>query len=172
MIIAGLYGGAIADRFDRRTVALLASLVAWASTVCLALLAWAHVEVVWTFYVITTVYAVAATHRLGDRQAITPRLLPAWLLPKAAALVGISGGLMARWARGRRGARRPGGLRLDLHRRRAALPRGALRPVDPASYQARGRRAPAGGFRSVLDGLSHLRRAPNVRTASSSTSSR
>ena len=36
MIVAGLYGGAIADRFDRRTVALSASTVAWASTVVLA----------------------------------------------------------------------------------------------------------------------------------------
>ena len=30
MIVAGLYGGAIADRFDRRAVALSASTVAWA----------------------------------------------------------------------------------------------------------------------------------------------
>ncbi len=44
MIVAGLYGGAIADRFDRRTVALTASSVAWVLTLALALIAWAEVD--------------------------------------------------------------------------------------------------------------------------------
>ena len=164
MIIAGLYGGAIADRFDRRTVALIASCVAWASTVCLALLAWASIEVIWTFYVITTVNAVAATIASATRQAITPRLLPAWLLPKAAALVGISGGLMVTVGPGVAGVlvARVGyawTYTVDVLLFLAGLfglwtlPR--IRPE--------GGRAPAGGIRSVLDGLSHLRRAPNVR---------
>ena len=164
MIVAGLYGGAIADRFDRRTVALIASFVAWASTVCLALLAWAGIEVIWTFYVITTVNAVAATIASATRQAITPRLLPAWLLPKAAALVGISGGLMVTVGPGVAGVlvARVGyawTYTVDVLLFLAGLfglwtlPR--IRPE--------GGRAPAGGVRSVLDGLSHLRRAPNVR---------
>jgi MFS family permease len=164
MIIAGLYGGAIADRFDRRTVALLASFVAWASTVCLALLAWAGIEVIWSFYAITTVNAVAATIASATRQAITPRLLPAWLLPKAAALVGISGGLMVTVGPGVAGVlvARVGyawTYTVDVLLFLAGLfglwtlPR--IRPE--------GGRAPAGGVRSVLDGLSHLRRAPNVR---------
>src|SRR6188768_552122 len=50
MIIAGLYGGAIADRFDRRAVALSASTVAWASTVVLATIVWAGITPVWVFY--------------------------------------------------------------------------------------------------------------------------
>jgi MFS family permease len=164
MIVAGLYGGAIADRFDRRTVALIASFVAWASTLCLALLAWAGLEVIWTFYVITTVNAVAATIASATRQAITPRLLPAWLLPKAAALVGISGGLMVTVGPGVAGVlvARVGyawTYTVDVLLFLAGLfglwtlPR--IRPE--------GGRAPAGGIRSVLDGLSHLRRAPNVR---------
>ncbi len=149
MIIAGLYGGAIADRFDRRTVALLSSLVAWASTVCLALLAWADVEAIWTFYVITTVNAVAATIASATRQAITPRLLPAWLLPKAAALVGISGRPHGHGGPGRGGgARGAGRLRVDLHRRRAALPRRASSACGrcPASGRRAGarRRAASG----------------------------
>jgi MFS family permease len=164
MIIAGLYGGAIADRFDRRTVALLASLVAWGSTVSLALIAWADVETVWMFYVITTVNAVAATIASTTRQAITPRLLPAWLLPKAAALVGISGGLMVTVGPGVAGVlvARVGyawTYTVDVLLFLAGffglwtLPR--IRPE--------GGRAPAGGIRSVLDGLAHLRRAPNIR---------
>ncbi|MDN5794841.1 MAG: MFS transporter [Intrasporangium sp.] len=94
MIAAGLYGGAIADRFDRRAVALIASVVAWLSTVALATVAWGRFEAVWVFYVITTVNAVAATIASATRQAITPRLLPVSLLPQAAALNGISMGFM------------------------------------------------------------------------------
>ncbi|HET7398254.1 MAG TPA: MFS transporter [Intrasporangium sp.] len=94
MILAGLYGGAIADRFDRRAVAIVASLVAWASTVALATVAWAQVSALAVFYVITTVNAVAATIASATRQAITPRILPPELLPKAAALSGISMGFM------------------------------------------------------------------------------
>jgi MFS family permease len=94
MIAAGLYGGAIADRFDRRAVALVSSIVAWLSTVVLATVAWGGLEVVWVFYVITTVNAVAATIASATRQAITPRLLPASLLPQAAALNGVGMGFM------------------------------------------------------------------------------
>ena len=164
MIIAGLYGGAIADRFDRRTVALLSSLVAWASTVCLALLAWAHVEAVWTFYVITTVNAVAATIASATRQAITPRLLPAWLLPKAAALVGISGGLMVTVGPGVAGVlvARVGyawTYTVDV----LLFLAGFFGLWTLPRIKPEGGRAPAGGIRSVLDGLSHLRRAPNIR---------
>ena len=151
MIVAGLYGGAIADRFDRRTVALSASTVAWASTVVLASIAWAGAEAVWIFYVITTVNAVAATIASATRQAITPRLLPREQLPKAAALLGISAGVMVTVGPGhRRCARRAGRLRLDLHRRRRALLRRLLRPVDAAAHPARGRarRRPVASARS------------------------
>ena len=40
MIIAGLYGGLLADTFDRRKVALIAETVAWISVIGLAILAW------------------------------------------------------------------------------------------------------------------------------------
>ncbi|RKT79985.1 putative MFS family arabinose efflux permease [Terracoccus luteus] len=164
MIVAGLYGGAIADRFDRRSVALSSSLVAWLATVSLALIAWGDVRVLWPFYVITTVQAVAATIASATRQAITPRLLPKELLPKAAALMGISSGFMVTVGPGIAGV-------LVAHVGYAwtysvdvllffaglfglwTLPR--IRPT--------GDHLPAGGFRSVVDGLSHLRRAPNVR---------
>jgi MFS family permease len=39
MILAGVYGGVLADSFDRRTVALVAEFLAWGSTAGLALLA-------------------------------------------------------------------------------------------------------------------------------------
>ena len=43
MIIAGIYGGLLVDTFDRRTIAILAEVVAWVSVVGLALLAWFQV---------------------------------------------------------------------------------------------------------------------------------
>lgn len=164
MIVAGLYGGAIADRFDRRSVALIASTVAWLATVSLALVAWAGPPPVWAFYVITTVQAVAATIASATRQAITPRLLPTHLLPKAAALMGISMGLMVTAGPALAGVlvARLGyawTYTVDVALFFAGffglwtLPR--IRPAHG--------RPQVGGLRSVVDGLSHLRRAPNVR---------
>lgn len=94
MIFAGLYGGMLADAFDRRLVLLVAAIVAWASTITLVALSVAGVEIVWPFYVVTTLNAVAATVIQAVRTAVTPRLLPARLLPAASALIGISTGLM------------------------------------------------------------------------------
>ncbi|MBN9631486.1 MAG: MFS transporter [Actinobacteria bacterium] len=94
MIVFGLYGGVLADAFDRRTVALVTAIVAWASTAGIALVAWMHVQVVWPLYVLTTVNAVATVMIGATRQAITPRLLPVRLLPAASALGGISMGVM------------------------------------------------------------------------------
>lgn len=94
MIVFGLYGGVLADAFDRRTVALVTAIVAWASTAGIALFAWMHVQVVWPLYVLTTVNAVATVMIGATRQAITPRLLPVRLLPAASALGGISMGVM------------------------------------------------------------------------------
>lgn len=94
MVIFGLYGGMLADAFDRRTVALIAAIVAWTSTATIATLAWLQVETVWPLYLLTTVNAVASTVIGSTRAAILPRLLPASLLPAASALQGISTGVM------------------------------------------------------------------------------
>ncbi len=93
MIVAGLYGGMLADAFDRRKVAFLSAVAAWGSTIGLATLAWTQVENVWPFYLLTTVNAVAATIVGTVRFAIVPRILPARLLPAASVLTGISGGI-------------------------------------------------------------------------------
>jgi MFS family permease len=98
MIIAGLWGGMLADAFDRRRVLILASVVAWASTFGLIAIAAYDATAdgrpeVWPLYVLTTVNAVAATISMATRAAITPRLLRADLIPAASALNGISFGL-------------------------------------------------------------------------------
>ena len=94
MICFGLYGGMLADAFDRRTVALTAAVVTWVSTAIIAVLAWSGSELVWPLYLLTTINAVSTTIVGTTRQAILPRLLPARLLPSAAALSGIAAGVM------------------------------------------------------------------------------
>ncbi|RUR01968.1 MFS transporter [Labedella endophytica] len=94
MIAAGLYGGMLADAFDRRRVALASSSVAWLATIGLALVAWGGSEVLWPFYVLTTLTSVAATITGTARQAIVPRLVSRELLPAASALGGVSMGVM------------------------------------------------------------------------------
>lgn len=165
MIAAGLYGGAIADRFDRRAVALSASVVAWLSTVALAVVAWANHEVVWVFYVITTVNAVAATIASATRQAITPRLLPLSMLPQAAALNGISMGFMVTIGPAAAGvlvARvgYPWTYTADvLLFVFGFLGLWTLPRIRPEGHEG----APVGGLASVREGLAYLRRAPNIR---------
>ena len=94
MIVFGLYGGVLADAFDRRLVALVTAIVAWVSTAGIAVFAWLDIRVVWPLYVLTTVNAVASVVIGATRQAITPRLLPTRLLPAASALGGIAMGVM------------------------------------------------------------------------------
>jgi len=71
MIVFGLYGGVLADAFDRRMVALVTAVVAWASTAGIATFAWLHIQVVWPLYVLTTINAVATVMIGATRQAIT-----------------------------------------------------------------------------------------------------
>jgi MFS family permease len=94
MIIAGLYGGMLADAFDRRLILFVAAIVAWASTITLVTLTLTGVHDVWPYYVATTVNAVAATVLSAVRSAVTPRIIPRRLLPAASALNGIAIGLM------------------------------------------------------------------------------
>lgn len=94
MVIAGLYGGMLADAFDRRVVALVSALITFASTALLAGLTWAGAETVWWLYALSIVNSCANSIVAATKSAITPRLLPRELLPAAAALQGITIGIM------------------------------------------------------------------------------
>ncbi len=94
MILAGLYGGMLADAFDRRRVALIAATVTFGSTALLAVLAWGQWETVAWLYLLTVVNSSANTIVMASRQAIVPRLIPRELLPAASALNGITVGIM------------------------------------------------------------------------------
>ncbi len=102
MIVAGLWGGMIADVFDRRRVLMVASLIGWAGTLSLvAMSTWdavltrdgAHAPL-WPFYVATTITAVAATIRSATNGAVVGRIVPSDMISRATALNGISFGAM------------------------------------------------------------------------------
>lgn len=93
MILAGFVGGALADRFDRRKVALVTAMVAWFSISTLTTISFLGVTATWPYYVLAAVNAASATIMGAARGAIQPRLLPTQLLPAAAALGGITMGL-------------------------------------------------------------------------------
>ncbi len=94
MVAAGLYGGMLADAFDRRTVALLAAVVTFGSTALLAVLAWTGLETVGWLFVLSVVNSAANSIVMATKSAITPRLIPRDLLPAAAALQGVTVGIM------------------------------------------------------------------------------
>lgn len=86
LIITGLYGGAVADAFDRRKVALSSSLVLWLTTVCIFLHALLDIHQVWILYLLTAIHSGAGGINQPTRGAIIPALVGERLLPSANAL--------------------------------------------------------------------------------------
>ncbi|WP_067198750.1 MFS transporter [Microbacterium sp. XT11] len=93
MILAGLYGGMLADAFDRRVVALLAATVTFASTALLAGLTWTGTETIWWLYALSMINSAANSVGMATRTAIVPRLIPRDKLAAASALNGVAFGL-------------------------------------------------------------------------------
>jgi len=164
MILAGLYGGMLADAFDRRTVALASAVAAWLSTAAIALHAWLGLQEVVLLYVLTTLNAVAGTMIATSRSAIVPRLLPKELLPAASALGGISTGVMLTVGPALAGVLVAGvgfpvTYTVDVVLFSAAfLGIVTLPPIRPEGVVQRP------GLASLVEGARFLRRSPNVRT--------
>ncbi|KZE40674.1 MFS transporter [Microbacterium sp. T32] len=163
MVLAGLYGGMLADAFDRRTVALLAACVTFVSTALLAALAWTGMENVASLFVLSVVNSAANSIVMATRSAITPRLLPRDLLPAAAALQGVTVGIMVMAGPALAGvlvafAGYAWTYSLDVLLMTSlflglwSLPR--LRPEGEIVRP---------GLESFRDGVRFLRRAPNIR---------
>ncbi|MFQ4148278.1 MFS transporter [Arthrobacter sp. LAPM80] len=93
LVVAGLYGGAVADAHDRRKVALFSSTVLWLVTICIAAQAWLGLGNVWLLYALIAVQSAAAGVNGSARSAIVPRLVRLELLPAANALSMIVMGL-------------------------------------------------------------------------------
>ncbi|WP_209561139.1 MFS transporter [Frigoribacterium sp. PvP032] len=164
MIVAGLWGGMLADAFDRRKVALVAAVFAWLSTAAIALHAWLGLHEVGLLYVLTCVNAVAGTMIATSRASIVPRLLPASLLPAAAALGGIGTGLMLTVGPALAGVLVAGIGFAPTYTVDVVLFSFAflgivtLPPIRPEGNAQRP------GLASLVEGMRFLRRAPTVRT--------
>ncbi|WP_270352445.1 MFS transporter [Microbacterium testaceum] len=163
MVVAGLYGGMLADAFDRRTVALLAAVITFASTALLAILASTGLETVAWLFVLSVVNSAANSIVMATKSAITPRLIPRDLLPAAAALQGVTVGIMVMAGPALAGvlvavAGYAWTYSLDVLLMTSlflglwSLPR--LRPEGEIVRP---------GLESFRDGVRFLRRAPNIR---------
>ncbi len=181
MIVAGFVGGALADRFDRRLVALVTAIIAWISIVTMTAIAFLSVDATWPYYALAAVNAASATIMGAARGAIQPRLLPTQLLPAAAALGGITMGLAITVGPAVAGVMVASvgfawtylvdavlftGAFLGILGLPPMIPEG-LAITDPGEGRTgRGRaflREVRGSFASVGESLRFLRTAPNVR---------
>ena len=93
LVVAGLYGGAVADAQDRRKVALYSGFALWGTTIAIAAQAWIGVDSVWLLYLLIAVQSGAAGINQPTRSSIIPRLVRPQLLPAANALSMITYGL-------------------------------------------------------------------------------
>ncbi len=162
-ILAGLYGGALADAFDRRRVALIAAIVSWCGTGTIATLAWLGLETVPTLYLLTALVASSATILSATQSSITPRLLPRDLLPAAAALGGIATGISVTVGPAVAGVLVatvgfPWTYSVDVALFVAAFLGIFFLPTLPPTSKSEHTR-----LRSILDGLAFLKGAPNIR---------
>ncbi|WP_370155213.1 MFS transporter [Streptacidiphilus sp. EB129] len=165
LVVFGLYGGAIADRVDRRRLGLLGASGLAVLSAALATQAFLGVRQVGVLYGVVALQAVCFALNAPARASMVPRLVPAEQLPAANALSTVSMNL------GLTVGPMLGGLLIGLWSYQAAylfdalafsaslyamwrLP--SMRP-EPAAAGGPTRRA------SVLDGLRFLRDRPNLR---------
>ena len=163
MIVAGLYGGMLADHFDRRVVALVAASAGWLATLALAILAWTGHITEWWLYALSIVNSSATTVASATKSAMTPKLVGTHLISAAAALTGITGGIMVMVGPALGGVLVAAFsypitytidvvLTLSLFLGLATLPR--LAPEGQTDRP---------GLKSIIDGLAFLKVAPNIR---------
>ncbi len=163
LVVLGLYGGAIADAVDRRTLALVASAGLWAVSIALAVQALLGLDSVWFLFGCVAVQAGFYAVNNPARSAMIPRLLEPELIPAAGALnmasfnLGFTfgpmlGALLIKW-QGFGAA-----YLVDVVTFSAAYYALVRMPKMPPLVGS-----PRAGLRSVVDGLRFLRGAPNLR---------
>ena len=85
-IALGLFGGTMADRYDRKRLMLVTQVTSMLLAFSLGILAQTELIQVWHIYGLTVVSAVVGTLDGPARQAIYPSLVPRAVLPNAIAL--------------------------------------------------------------------------------------
>jgi len=86
IVVFSLWGGVVADRFDRRRVMLLTQIAMTAVALGLALVTYTGRETLWMLYAFNALGASAVAFDGPSRQALIPRLVPAADLPGALSL--------------------------------------------------------------------------------------
>jgi MFS family permease len=89
LLFFGLYGGALADHADRRTVLVLTGTAQALLTAVLMGNAFLDRPKVWAIYVVGGLLSIAQSLQRPSREALTPRLVSHQELPAAVALSGI-----------------------------------------------------------------------------------
>jgi len=165
LVVFGLYGGAIVDHYDRRTVALAASLVSWAVTITLAVQAWAGNESVGLLFALVAVQSGAGAVNSPARSAIIPRLLEPKLIPAANALqtIGFSVALTVGPLAGAALAGVDFGLAYTVDALLFTAALAALLRLPPVPPEVSSTRRSRVGIGSVVDGLRYLGTQHNVR---------
>ncbi|WP_051945662.1 MFS transporter [Streptacidiphilus rugosus] len=162
LVVFGLYGGAMADRMDRRTLGLLGAGGAAVLSAVLAAQALMGLQAVGLLYVVVALQAVCFALNAPARSSMIPRLVPSEQLPAANALNSVGMTLASTVG--------PmlGGLFIGLWGFQAAYLFDAV--AFGASLYAmwrlpsmRPERSASGHRASVLDGLRFLRDRPNLR---------
>jgi MFS family permease len=90
MIVLGLFGGAVADRMDRRRLVLVTSTILGLISIAFAAQAFAHADRAWLLYVLVAVQSGVFAVDSPARRTFVARLLPAEQLPMASALSQMS----------------------------------------------------------------------------------
>ncbi|MFE5737687.1 MFS transporter [Streptomyces celluloflavus] len=163
LVLFGLYGGAVADTVDRRTLGLLSAAGATVLSVVLAAAALAGYHRVWLLYTVVALQAVCFAMNSPARSSMIPRLLPTEQLPAANALNSLTSSL------GLMGGPMLGGVIVGLWGYQAAYlidvaafsgslyAMWRMPPMRPDRGEDARRRA------SVLGGLRFLATRPNLR---------
>ena len=174
LVVLGLYGGVLVDAYDRRRVALLASVGLWVVAIGIAAQAWLGVGSVTLLYALVAVQSAAFAVNSPARQAILPRLLPARLLPAALSLQTVAfslaftiGPLLGALLVATRGF----GVAYSVDVVTFAfalwaiwrLPAMPPEPVDASLVDPSAPVHHRAGFASVVEGLRYLTTRPNVR---------
>jgi MFS family permease len=165
LVVFGLYGGVLADRFDRRTMICWCEAALGGGAALLMLNALAAHPAVWPLYVITALMMATYSLQRPSLDASIPRVIPRDQLTAASALMSMSQNVsvIAGAALGGVLAAGPGPqfvYGLDLASFAASL--GALVLVRPLPASTAGHAPAVPRLRSVLGGLAYARRRPDL----------
>ncbi|MGH3155232.1 MAG: MFS transporter [Streptosporangiaceae bacterium] len=166
LVLFGLYGGLLADRLDRRRLALVSEAGLGGFALLLMLNALQPRPALWPVYVVAAAIMGLAALQRPSLDASVPRIVPRDRLTAASALLSLSGNasfIMGASLGGVLAAGPGPGVVYAVDTASFALSFGLLcllRPLPPgAPSGAEGRPA---GLRSVLAGLGYARRRPEL----------